>query len=74
MTHPSWLVTVSPPLTANVPCTPYQAPAGLAAHNGRPTDTVDYVHSCVAGVTGLRNEAVELVQWRDGRGGLCRCC
>jgi len=66
MTHPSWLVTVSPPLTANVPCTPYQAPAGLAAHNGRPTDTVDHVHSCAAGVTGLRNEAVELVQWRDG--------
>jgi len=70
MTHPSWLVTVSPPLTANVPCTPYQAPAGLAAHNGRPTDTVDHVHSCAAGVTGLRNEAVELVQWRNGRGGL----
>jgi hypothetical protein len=70
MTHFSRLVTVSTPLTANVPCTPHQAPAGLAAHNSRPTDTVDHVHSCAAGVTGFRNQAVG---WCSGAMGVAAC-
>ena len=49
----------SAPLTANVPCTPHQTPAGLAAKGRSYTaDTVNPVHTRTAGVTDLRYHAV----------------
>jgi hypothetical protein len=64
---------VSTPLTANVPCTPHQAPAGLAAGGSRPADTIDHVHTRATCFTDLRDHAVRLLR-RHGRHGLRRCC
>jgi hypothetical protein len=55
---------VSTPLTANVPCTPHQAPAGLTAGWSRHADTIDHVHTRTTGVTDLCDHAVRLKKRR----------
>jgi len=68
-----WGSCVSTPLTANVPCTPHQAPAGLAAHDSRPAITVDHVHTRATCMADLRDRAVRVMK-RHGRHGQRWCC
>ena len=65
-------LSVSTPLTANVPCTPHQAPACLAAGGSRSANTIDHVHTRATCFTDLRDHAVRLMR-RHGRHGLRRC-
>src|SRR5262245_19231523 len=61
----SGLVTVSTPLAANVPCTPHQTPASLAASNSGHAMTIDHVHARTAGMTDLCDHAVRLMKWHE---------
>jgi hypothetical protein len=56
-----------------VACTPHETPAGLAAHDSRPADTIDHVHTRAAGMADLRDQAVRLIEW-GGWHSLRRCC
>jgi len=44
-----------------VACTPHETPAGLAAHDSRPADTIDHVHTRAAGMTDLSDHVVRLM-------------
>jgi len=38
-----------------------ETPAGLAAHDSRPADTIDHVHTRAAGMTDLSDHVVRLM-------------
>src|SRR6516165_5031647 len=50
------------PLTADVPGTPHQAPAGLAAGHSSHAPTVDHVHARAARFADLRDHSVRLMK------------
>jgi hypothetical protein len=56
-----------------VPCTPHQAPAGLAAGGSRSADSIDHVHTRAAGFADLPDHTVLLMKWHR-RHGLSGCC
>src|SRR6516165_393091 len=56
------------PLTANVPSTPHQAPAGLTAGHSRYAPTVDHVQTRAPRLADLRNHSGRLM-----KRGKCYC-
>ena len=68
----AWGVSIYPP-TANVPCTPHRAPAGLAFGGSGHADTANSCSTHSASCGGLLDDAVQMMK-RRGRHGLRRRC